>query len=114
MICGSCGKRMKIGKFRVSVHGTGSLKGYTYPTVGWYDGDRLVLESDKTETMGFYCMDCNVMLGVFFGGEQVSFPDEINQDLDDNIDVLPKKLCPECCTELDIDYPRCPECGFIF
>lgn len=105
---------MKIGKFKVSVHGIATLSGYAYPTVAWYDGDELVCESDKSETMGFYCKDCGVMMGVFFGGAQVGFPEELRQDLDDSIDVLPKKECPECGTELDIDYPRCPECGYVF
>lgn len=114
MICGGCGKRMKIGRFRVGIHGFATLNSYNYTTVSWYDGDQLVCESDQSDTMGFYCPDCNVMMGVFVGGDQVGFPAELRQDLDDSIDVLPKKTCPECGTELDIDYPRCPECGYVF
>lgn len=105
---------MKIGKFRVSIHGMASIKGYAYPQVGWYDGDELVCESEDTETTGFYCDSCGVMLGVFFRGKQVGFTEEFRHDLDDSIDILPKKTCPDCGAELDIDYPRCPECGYLF
>ena len=39
MICGSCGKRMKIGKFQVSVHGVGAMSAYAYPEIEWYEDD---------------------------------------------------------------------------
>ena len=52
MICGSCGRRMKLGRFRVSIHGMAAIKGYAYPKVAWYDGDELVCESEKDETKG--------------------------------------------------------------
>ena len=114
MICGSCGRRMKIGKFKISVHGIATISGYAYPKAEWYDGDNLVCETDVNETMGFYCDGCGVMLGVFFRNRQVGFTSEYSQDLDDRVDHLPKKECPDCGAELDIDFPRCPECGFIF
>ncbi len=114
MICGICGQRMKAGTFRVSIHGIGSIKSYTYPMVSWYEGDNLVCETDRHITTGFYCPRCNIMMGVFLGPKIVGFTEEFNQDLDDNIDSLPKKNCPECGTSVDVDYPRCPECGYVF
>ena len=114
MICGSCGKRMKIGKFIVGVHGVGAMSSYAYPTISWYEGDNLVAETDKSETTGFFCQDCGIVAGVFFRVRQVGFTKDYDYDIDDSIDKLPKKSCPECNTELDIDYPRCPECGYVF
>ena len=110
MICGMCGKRMKVGKFKVETHSTG----YAYSTVSWYEGNELVFESPQTETTGFFCEDCGIAMGAFFRGRQVGFTSEYAQDLDDEIDTLPKKYCPECGEEIDIDYPRCPDCGHIF
>ena len=114
MICGSCGKRMKIGKFTVTVNGVGAMSSYAYPNISWYEGDKLVAETNKTETPGFFCQDCGIITGVCFNVKQVGFTKDYDFDLDDNIDKLPKKSCPECHTELDIDYPRCPECGYVF
>ncbi len=110
MICGMCRKPMKIGKFKIHTHSAG----YAYSSVAWYEGDNLVCESNAEETTGFFCQDCGIILGVFFRGRQVGFTSDYSQDLDDDIDVMPKKICPECGEELDIDYPRCPECGFVF
>lgn len=107
MVCGICGSRMKIGRFRI-------MGGKTFTTVGWFDGDQLVCESNDQETSGFYCEGCGIMMGVFFRGRQVGFTDKYRQDLDENIDTLPKKTCPDCGAVLDVDYPRCPECGYLF
>ncbi len=106
MICGMCGRRMKIGKF--SIMGTGSVR------VLWSEGDRTVGETYKTDTTGFFCENCGIIVGVFLGVKQVGFTSDYNSDIDDGIDILPKKRCPDCDTELDIDYPRCPECGYVF
>ena len=114
MICGSCGTRMKIGKFVVGVHGVGAMSSYAYPNISWYEEDKLVAETDKAETAGFFCQDCGIISGVFFNVRQVGFTKDYDYDLDDNIEKLPKKTCPECSIELDIDYPRCPECGYVF
>ena len=104
MICGTCGKRMRAGKFK-------ALTMQSHPTMGFFEGDKLVATSDEAETLGFYCPDCDVMLGVYFRSKIYNFPSGLDQDLDDAIDTLPKKVCPECGLRLDIDYPRCPECG---
>ena len=59
MICGMCGKRMKVGRFKVETHSTG----YAYSTVSWYEGNELVFESPQTETTGFFCEDCGIAMG---------------------------------------------------
>ncbi len=101
---------MKFGRFVINTHSTG----YAYSTVSWYEGDNLVSESETTDTTGFFCQDCGITIGVFFNSRQVGFTSDYNQNLDDEVDKLPAKLCPECGSEIDIDYPRCPECGYIF
>ena len=110
MICGMCGKRMKIGKFVINTHSTA----HAYSTVSWYEGENLVGTVNASETTGFFCQDCGIIMGVFFRARQVGFTSDYNSDLDDKIDSLPKKICPECGLEIDIDYPRCPDCNYLF
>ena len=111
MICGICGRRMTPGRFTVNAS---RLSSFDPVTIKWFEGDELVCQTKQDKTIGFFCAHCSVLIGVFQRVEQVGFTSEFNQDLDDKIDSLPKKNCPECGLELDIDYPRCPECGFIF
>ncbi len=33
---------------------------------------------------------------------------------DEDVDMLPQNVCPECGTSHDIDYPRCPNCGYSY
>ncbi len=110
MLCGICGQRMKSGKFVINTHSAAR----SYSSVSWYEGNNLVAETNTDKTTGFFCQNCGIIMGVFFGARQVGFTSDYSQNLDDNIDSLPKKICPDCGTKLDIDYPRCPECGYLF
>ena len=61
------------------------------------DGDKYILE-EYNEGPDYITINAN----------------EFNKDIDENIDILPKKICNECGAEIDLDYPRCPFCGHIY
>ncbi len=114
MICARCGKPMHTGEFKMEVRSADSGIYHTYPVAAWYMDGEKYCETNQDSTVGYYCPDCGLMAGVFLSTRPVGFLGRFNKDLDDNIDKLPVKVCPFCEKEIDIDYPRCPHCGFVF
>ncbi len=114
MICIKCRKPMRIGEFRMEQHSTDNGIYHAYPVAAWYENGEKYCETPQNSTLGFYCADCGMMAGIFQYTKPVGFIGRFNKDFDDNIDVLPVKVCPECSAEIDMDYPRCPNCGYIY
>lgn len=114
MICGRCGRPMVQGEFRMEQHSVDKGIYYAYPMAAWYKNGVKYCETPQDKTLGFYCSECGLMVGVFGATRPTNFIGRFSQDLDDDIDVLPKKTCPECGKEIDEDYPRCPICGYDF
>ena len=91
-----------------------SLKSGTKLSMTFYDGNDKICETPVDSTLGYYCSECGLMLGVFPVTHPTGFAGRFNENIDDSIDVLPQKKCPECGAEIDMDYPRCPFCGYIY
>lgn len=114
MICLKCRKPMIAGEFRMEQHSTGNDIYYAYPMAAWYKDGKKYCETPQNKTLGFYCADCGVLVGAFQYTKPVNFIGRFDEDIDDKIDVLPVKRCPRCNAEIDIDYPRCPNCNYIY
>lgn len=114
MICGVCGHNMLKGEFHLEHRSTDMGVYRSYPVAAWYENGEKVAETAIDNTLGYYCPECGAMVGIFPYTKPVGFAGRYKADLDDKIDKLPVKICPDCGKELDIDYPRCPNCGFEF
>ena len=114
MVCGRCGQPMFQGEFRMEQHSVDDGIYYAYPMAAWYKDDVKYCETPQNSTLGYYCSECGLLVGVFPFTKPKGFVGRFNADFDEKIDILPKKICPECQEKLDIDYPRCTNCGFIF
>ncbi|MCM1362937.1 MAG: zinc ribbon domain-containing protein [Clostridiales bacterium] len=114
MICGICGKPMISGEFRMEQRSVDKGFYRAYPVAAFYQDGVKLCETPLDKTLGFYCTECGTLAGFFRYTKPVNFAGRFKADLDMSIDKLPTKKCPECDTEMDIDYPRCPDCGFIF
>ena len=110
-----CGKPMIKGVFKIEKRGI-PTKGSSliYPVSTFYDGNEMICEVPVDATLGYYCPECGLLLGVFPLTHPTGFAGKYKVDLDDDIDILPKKSCPECGAEIDVDYPRCPFCGYVY
>ncbi len=110
-----CGKQMLRGFFKIEKRGIPSKgSSLVYPVSTFYDGDQMLCEVPVDTTLGYYCSECGMLIGVFPVTHPTGFAGKFNQDIDDNIDILPKKVCPECGENIDLDFPKCPFCGHIF
>lgn len=114
MICGRCGNEMHQGEFAMEKDGVGRKGAFIYPVAAFYNGKEKICEAVGESTLGYYCAECGLLIGVFPITYPVGFIGKYDKNLDDNIDVLPKKNCPECGAEIDIDYPRCPVCNYDY
>lgn len=74
----------------------------------------MICEAEGESTLGYYCPECGLLVGVFPLTHPLGFAGKYRQDLDDKVDKLPKKVCPECGSEIDEDYPKCPICGYTY
>ncbi|MDE6671362.1 MAG: zinc ribbon domain-containing protein [Ruminococcus sp.] len=114
MICLKCRKPMIAGEFRMELHSVNDGIYYSYPMATWYKDGKKYCETPQNKTLGFYCADCGVLVGAFEYTKPVNFIGRFDEDIDDKIDVLPVKRCLQCGAEIDIDYPRCPKCGYLY
>lgn len=112
MVCIKCRKPMIMGEFKIEQCNMGNS--LSYPMATWHRNGVKYCETPQSSTLGFYCADCGMMAGIFQYTKPVNFIGRFGASLDDKIDVLPVKKCPECSAEIDIDYPRCPNCGYIY
>lgn len=110
-----CGKEMIKGRFKIEKRGIPTKGSFMiYPVSAFYDGDVKICEVPIDTTVGYYCSECGMLIGVFPVTHPTGFAGKFNQDIDDRIDILPQKECPDCNAHIDLDYPRCPFCGYIF
>lgn len=110
-----CGKQMIQGKFVMEKQGIPTRgSSLIYPVATFYSDGEKLCECPIDSTIGYYCPECGMMIGVFPVTHPKGFAGRFNADLDDKVDSLPKKICPDCGTEIDMDYPKCPVCGFIY
>ena len=110
-----CGKPMVKGLFKIEKRGIPTRgASFEYPVSTFYEGDNKICEVPVDKTLGYYCSECGMLIGVFPVTHPTGFTGKYNQNIDDNIDILPKKICIECGAEIDLDYPRCPFCGHIY
>lgn len=68
---------------------------------GWILGDLPNLLAGALETEIYICPECHKL--EFFAAE-------VGQAGEN----LPQRICPECGTEHDFDYPKCPKCGHAY
>ena len=110
-----CGKPMFRGRFVMEKRGiSGKGSSLVYPVAAFYNGNDMICETPVDSTLGYYCSECGLMLGVFPVTHPTGFVGRFTEDINDKIDILPRKICPECGAEIDVDYPRCPFCGHIY
>ena len=115
MICGRCRRPMIQGDFKMEQHSIDKGINYAYPMAAWYKDGTKYCETPQDSTLGYYCPDCGLLVGVFTTTRPTGgFVGKFAADLDENVDILPSKICPDCGMEMDIDYPRCPTCGYVF
>ena len=115
MICGRCGSLMVQGEFSMQKDGIGRKGGaIIYPVAVFYKDKEMICEAEGENTLGYYCPECGMLVGVFPLTHPTGFVGKYGHDLDDNVDKLPMKHCPECGSDIDIDYPKCPVCGYQF
>lgn len=115
MICGRCRRPMIQGDFKMEQHSIDKGIYYAYPMAAWYKDGTKYCETPQDSTLGYYRPDCGLLVGVFTTTRPTGgFVGKFAADLDENVDILPSKICPDCGMEMDIDYPRCPTCGYVF
>ncbi len=114
MKCEKCGIEMQNGTI-VFRNGGASLNALMhYPTADFFtETKKITSYSIRSVVKGHYCGSC----GKFYADfdiKKADFEKGFDMDLDDLIDRIPQSECPNCGEVCDIDYPRCPECGFSF
>lgn len=85
-----------------------------FPKIDFCVGDVTVDCRDVNQQDGWYCTECGIFTLSFIIKKHGVFEEGFDMDLDEEIDSLPQKCCPECNENIDIDYPKCPECGYDF
>ncbi len=63
---------------------------------------------------GYYCNNCGEFTVTFKVKKNAAFEEGFDSDFDEDVDCLAQKVCPDCAASIDIDYPKCPECGYYF
>ncbi len=91
--CLRCGKDMQFGMREQFQLGRTSI----------LLGDIPNIRAGALELDVYYCPDC--------GKVELFTPEELGRYSDP---TLPQKKCPNCGSEHDFDFPKCPECGFDY
>lgn len=114
MICEKCGVLMKEGKVSLGT-GCSIASGLVGNPAALFMCEGTVIDSLGGGSYdGFYCPVCGEFSVSFRIKKNVLFEKGYDMELDEDIDCLPMKNCPECGESIDIDYPKCPECGYRF
>lgn len=113
MKCDICGCEMSKGNTYLGISGFGN-KSLLHTVASFRINDNLICESTENKLKGWYCPSCEKFIAVFDVETQYGFEEGFDMDLDEDIDSLPQKCCPNCGESIDIDYPKCPECGYDF
>ncbi|MBQ8297968.1 MAG: zinc ribbon domain-containing protein [Ruminococcus sp.] len=105
---------MKNGKvsFRAGVFGATGL--LNVPAADFTVDNTLVDTLSLSSHTGCYCPKCGKFTLSFNLRKNAVFEDGFDMDLDDELDCLPQKSCPDCGEAIDFDYPKCPGCGYRF
>ena len=87
-----CGKPMIKGVFKIEKRGI-PTKGSSlvYPVSTFYDGNDMICEVPIDTTLGYYCSECGLLIGVFPMTHPTGFAGKFKADLNEDIDILPKK-----------------------
>lgn len=114
MKCEYCGREMKKGKVNLRIGGIGKRGFFLHTIAAFCINNNVICENTDNEVQGWYCPSCEKFIAVFDAETQYGFEEGFDMDLDEEIDSLPQKCCPNCGEDIDIDYPKCPECGYDF
>lgn len=114
MICDNCKCKM--------LQGTAYFSSRSYdfdllkpaPEIEFCVGDVTVESFNAKQREGWYCPECGIFTLSFYIKTHAVYEEGFDMDLDEELDALPQKTCPQCGESIDIDYPKCPECGFSF
>ena len=105
---------MTKGKVNFRTGGIGKRGLFIHTIADFCINDNVICESTEEEVSGWYCPDCGKFIAIFDVEKQFGFEEGFDMELNEDIDCLPQKSCPQCGETIDIDYPKCPECGYNF
>ncbi len=105
---------MKQGRVDFKIGGIGKQGFFLHTIADFSINGKIICESTENEVAGWYCPDCGKFTAIFKAEEQLGFEKGFDMEFDEDIDCLPQKSCPGCGESIDIDYPKCPECGYDF
>lgn len=118
MLCQKCQGNMQYGKAFFSKCGA-SLTDVLFGTkVEFTVNNYTIDQRSVTCQNGWYCGKCGIFTLEFDVRKQNNamplYENGLDSDFNEEIDDIPDKICPHCSASIDIDYPRCPECGCVF
>ena len=118
MLCRRCNGNMQYGKAHFS-RNSASLTDILFGTKVEFTVNNYTVDNcSVTSQDGWYCGRCGIFTVEFDVREQNNamplYENGLDSDFNEEIDDIPDKSCPDCGASTDIDYPRCPECGYIF
>lgn len=114
MICEKCKREMKKGTVNLKIGGIGKKGFFLHTIAGFSINNNIICDSTQDKTIGWYCPYCDNFIALFNVENQYGFEEGFNMDFNEECDCLPQKNCPGCNAEIDIDYPKCPDCGYDF
>ena len=83
MICGRCGNMMVQGDFSMQKEGIGRKGGaFIYPVAVFYKDNEMICEAEGETTIGYYCPECGLLVGVFPLTHPTGFVGKYRQELD--------------------------------
>ena len=118
MLCQKCQGNMRYGKAVFSKGGASLTDMLTAPKAEFYVNNYRIDRCTVSCQEGWYCGNCGIFTVEFDVRKQTDsmplYENGFDSNFDENIDDISDMVCPSCGASIDIDYPRCPECGCIF
>ena len=105
---------MKKGKVTFRCGGLGTPSLLDVPTADFKADGKAIDTLSLGIHDGLYCPSCGQFTVAFNLKKNVLFEKGFDMEFDEDIDCLPQKSCPQCGESIDMDYPKCPECGYDF